>query len=118
GVADNVLKKGFHLTVHERSEKARRWAKGRSGVVLTPSLRELGSLSKIVLILVTDNQALDEVLYATEGLLAGMRPGSLVIDMTTGAPALAVENHRRLEGLMVSNLADTMEGWDTGGSGG
>ena len=114
GVADNLLKKGFHLTVHERSEKARRWAKGRSGVVLTPSLRELGSLSKIVLILVTDNQALDEVLYATEGLLAGIRPGSLVIDMTTGDPTLAVENHRRLAGMRVRMLEAPMTGGATG----
>src|SRR2546426_516663 len=114
GVADNLLKKGFHLTVHERSEKARRWAKGRSGVVLTPSLRELGSLSKIVLILVTDNQALDEVLYATEGLLAGIRPGSLVIDMTTGDPTLAVENHRRLAEMGVRMLEAPMTGGATG----
>ena len=114
GVADDLLKKGFHLTVHERSEKARRWAKGRSGVVLTPSLRELGSLSKIVLILVTDNQALDEVLYATEGLLAGIRPGSLVIDMTTGDPTLAVENHRRLAGMRVRMLEAPMTGGATG----
>ncbi|MCI0369914.1 MAG: NAD(P)-binding domain-containing protein, partial [candidate division NC10 bacterium] len=68
GVAENLLKNGFRLTVHERSERVRQWASGRSGVRLTPSLRELGSLSKVVLILVTDNRALAEVLYSPEGI--------------------------------------------------
>lgn len=110
GVAENLLKKGFCLTVHERSEKVRRWAKGRPGVRLTASLRELGFLSKIVLLLVTDNQALDEVLFSKHGILSGIRPGSLVIDMTTGDPGIAVKNHRRLMKKRVRMLEAPMTG--------
>src|SRR5438552_7543459 len=114
GVAENLLKKGFRLTVHQRSEKVRRWTRGKSGVLLTRSLRELGSVSKVVLILVTDNQALNEVLYATEGVLSGIRPKSLIIDMTTGDPALAVENHQRLATMGLHMLEAPMTGGATG----
>src|SRR5262245_66172631 len=96
GVAEKLLKKGFRLTVHERSEKVRRWSQGRDCVTLTHSLRELGSRSKVVLILVTDNLALDDVLFASDGVLSGIRPKSLILDMTTGDPSIAVENHRKL----------------------
>ena len=105
GVAENLLKKGFRLTVHQRSEKVRRWTRGKSGVLLTRSLRELGSVSKVVLILVTDNQA---------GVLSGIRPKSLIIDMTTGDPALAVENHQRLATMGLHMLEAPMTGGATG----
>src|SRR5437899_1270355 len=81
GVAENLLKKGFRLIVHERSEKVRRWSQGRAGVKLTASLGELGSLSKVVLILVTDNVALKEVLFSPDGVLSGIRQRSLILDM-------------------------------------
>ncbi len=114
GVAENLLKNGFRLTVHERSERVRQWAAGRSGVRLTPSLGELGSLSKVVLILVTDNRALAEVLYSPEGILSGIGPRSLVIDMTTGDPTIAVENHRRVARKGVRFLEAPMSGGATG----
>jgi 3-hydroxyisobutyrate dehydrogenase-like beta-hydroxyacid dehydrogenase len=110
GVAENLLRKGFHLTVHERSEKVRRWANGRRRVRLTPSLRKLGSESKVILILVPDNRALDEVLYAPEGILSGIRPRSLVLDMTTGDPTIAVQNYRRLAEKGVRMLEAPMTG--------
>ena len=114
GVAENLLKNGFRLAVHERSERVRQWASGKNGVRLTPSLGELGSLSKVVLILVTDNRALAEVLYSPEGILSGIRRRSLVIDMTTGDPTIAVENHRKLAKTGVRFLEVPMSGGATG----
>jgi 3-hydroxyisobutyrate dehydrogenase len=114
GVAENLLKRGFHLTVHERSERVRRWAAGQSGVRLTPSLRELGSASRVVLLLVTDHRAVNEVLYSAEGILAGLRPGGLVIDMTTGEPTGAVENHRKVAARRMRFLEAPMTGGATG----
>jgi 3-hydroxyisobutyrate dehydrogenase len=114
GVAENLLRKGFRLTVHERSEKVRRWSEGKAGVRLTPSLKELAEVSKIVLILVTDNAALEEVLFAPEGILSGIRPRSLVLDMTTGDPAIAVENHGKLRNRNVRMLEAPMTGGAVG----
>ncbi len=114
GVAENLLKNGFNLTVYERSEKVRHWAAGKNGVVLVPSLRKLASKSKVILVIVSDNTALDEVLYSKEGILSGIRPNSLVIDMTTGSPAFAVKNHRRLAARRVRMLEAPMTGGAVG----
>ena len=96
GVAENIIKKGFTLTVFERSERVRKWAAGRPGVVLTRSLRELGAASDVVLLLVPDAPQVQEVLFQDEGILAGMRRGAIVVDMTTSDPAASQETCRRL----------------------
>jgi len=114
GVAENLLKRGFSLTVHERSEKVREWANGRNGVTLTPSLKEFGKASRVVLLAVTDNAAVEEVLFAKQGILAGLRRGSLVIDMTTGDPQLAVKNQKRLAKRGVHMLEAPMTGGAVG----
>jgi 3-hydroxyisobutyrate dehydrogenase-like beta-hydroxyacid dehydrogenase len=114
GVAENLLKNGFRLTVHERSEKVRRWSQDRDRVRLTSSLRELGAQSKVVLILVTDNAALDDVLFAPDGVVSGIRLGSLVLDMTTGDPAIAMKNHRKLASRGIRMLEAPMTGGAVG----
>ncbi len=114
GVAENLLKAGFSITVQERSEKVRRWARGWSGVRLVASLRELASSSKVVLLLVTDNKALDDVLFSEQGILSGIRKRSLVVDMTTGDPDIAVENHRLLAKKGIHMLEAPMTGGATG----
>ena len=114
GIAENLLSKGFSLTVHERSAKVSAWGAGRSGVELTPSLTHLASVSKVVLIIVTDNKAVEEVLYSRDGILAGLPRGGLVIDMTTGSPAMAVENHKLLSQRGVHMLEAPMTGGATG----
>ena len=114
GVAENLLKHGFRLTIYERSERVRQWAAGRSGVHLTPSLQALGAASKVVLLLVTDHRAVNEVLYSAEGILAGLRGDSLIIDMTTGDPTAAVENHRKVAKRGVRFLEAPMTGGAVG----
>jgi 3-hydroxyisobutyrate dehydrogenase len=114
GIAENLLRNGFRLTVHERNAKVTAWGAGRPGAVLTPSLSRLASASKVVLIAVTDNKALEEVLYSPDGILAGLARGGLVIDMTTGSPAIAVENHKLLSARDVHMLEAPMTGGATG----
>jgi 3-hydroxyisobutyrate dehydrogenase len=118
GVAENLLKHGFSLTVHERSDKVRQWGSGRKGVRLTTSLKELGQASRVVLLTVTDNAALDEVLYSKQAILAGLHRGDLVIDMTTGDPALAIRNQKRLAKMGFRMLEAPMTGGAVGAKAG
>jgi 3-hydroxyisobutyrate dehydrogenase-like beta-hydroxyacid dehydrogenase len=114
GVAENLIKSGFRLTVHARSKKVRAWAGDRAGVELTDSLSRLGRVSDVVLILVTDNRALEEVLHSEDGILDGMARDGLIIDMTTGSPTIAIENHRRLSERGIRMLEAPMTGGATG----
>jgi len=114
GVAENLLRKGFRLVVHERNDKVRNWAQGKEGVRLSSSLKELGSLSKVVLVLVTNNAALEEVLFAPDGVVSGLRRGGVILDMTTGDPTIAVQNHRMLASRGVRMLEAPMTGGAVG----
>jgi 3-hydroxyisobutyrate dehydrogenase len=114
GIAENLLNNGFRLTVHERNAKVSAWGAGRPGVKLTTSLSRLASASKVVLVVVTDNKALEEVLHSPNGILAGLPRGGLVIDMTTGSPAIAVENHKLLSERGMHMLEAPMTGGATG----
>jgi 3-hydroxyisobutyrate dehydrogenase-like beta-hydroxyacid dehydrogenase len=55
------------------------------GAHYAASPRELATQvsAGIIIICVTDSQALEQVMLGSQGLLAGLRPGSLVIDMGT-----------------------------------
>jgi 3-hydroxyisobutyrate dehydrogenase-like beta-hydroxyacid dehydrogenase len=114
GVAENLWRKGFRLIVHERSVKVRHWAQGKDRVRLSSSLKELGSLSKVVLVLVTNNVALEEVLFAREGVVSGIRRGGVILDMTTGDPDIAVQNHRKLANQGLRMLEAPMTGGAVG----
>jgi 3-hydroxyisobutyrate dehydrogenase len=114
GVAENIIKKGFPLTVFERSERVREWAAGWPGVVLTRSLRELGVASDVVLLVVPDAPQVQEVLFKDQGIVAGMRRGAIVVDMTTSDPIRSQETCRRLDARGISYLDAPMSGGSVG----
>ena len=114
GMAANLLKHGFPLTVFVRSERAARWAEESSGASETRSLRELAELSDVVLLAVTDGPAVQEVLFAEHGIMAGLRPGSIVVDMTTSSPGSVEQTYHRLASQGVAQLDAPMSGGATG----
>ena len=62
GVAENLLKHRFPLTVFSRSDRVEKWAEARQGVTVTVtrSLRELAENSDVVLLAVTDGPAVQK----------------------------------------------------------
>ena len=114
GVAENIVKKGFPLIVFERSERVRKWVAAWPGVVLTRSLRELGAASDVVLLVVPDAPEVQEVLFKDEGIMAGIRRGTIVVDMTTSDPVSSQETCRRLDLLGISFLDAPMSGGAVG----
>ena len=114
GMAANLLKHGFPLTVFIRSERAARWAEEHPGASHTRSLRELAELSEVVLLAVTDGPAVQQVLFDEDGVMAGLRPGSVVVDMTTSSPASVEETYHRLASQRVPQLDAPMSGGATG----
>ena len=114
GMAANLLKHGFPLTVFVRGERTARWAEEHSGASQTRSLRELAERSDVVLLAVTDPLAVQEVLFSEDGIMAGLRPGSVVVDMTTSSPASVEQTYHRLASQGVPHLDAPMSGGATG----
>jgi 3-hydroxyisobutyrate dehydrogenase/2-hydroxy-3-oxopropionate reductase len=79
-MARRLLDAGFPLTVWNRSPgKADELAGAR--VAATP--RELAESSDVVVTMLADAAALEQVLHGDDGLLAGLRDGAVVVDMST-----------------------------------
>lgn len=68
--------------VHNRSPRATR-PFAEANVTVTDSPAALAAEVDVVLVMVTDDGALDEILRAARGLLAGVGAGSLVVNMST-----------------------------------
>lgn len=57
------------------------------GLVLERTPREVAEASEVVFSMVTNTKALDAVARGPDGILAGLGPGKLYVDSTTGSPA-------------------------------
>ena len=89
-MARRLLDTGHSLTVWNRSP-SRSNELVAAGAGRAGSPRELGESSEIVVTMVSDGDALREVLHGDDGLLAGLGTGSVLVDMSTIGPAAARE---------------------------
>jgi 3-hydroxyisobutyrate dehydrogenase-like beta-hydroxyacid dehydrogenase len=85
-IAGRLLEAGYRLGVYNRArEKALPLAKRGAQVYDTP--RDLAASSDVVLSMVSDDAAVEQVLLGPEGALAGARPGTTLIDLSSVYPA-------------------------------
>jgi 3-hydroxyisobutyrate dehydrogenase-like beta-hydroxyacid dehydrogenase len=84
----NLLKAGFPLIVWNRTS-ARAEDLVREGARLASNPREVASQADVLITIVSDPPALDEVLNGPHGALDGLRRGSVYIDSSTVSPDLA-----------------------------
>src|SRR5690242_14918602 len=87
GMARNLLKAGFDLRVWNRTA-SRMDELAAEGAVATQSPADLAAQCDIILICVSDTPDVEAVIAGSNppGVLQGIRPGSLVVDMSTISP--------------------------------
>jgi len=89
-MARNLLKAGYSLTVYSRGQSAVE-ALIADGAVGVRSSQEVAERSDVVITMVTDTPDVRQVLLADKGVLAGMRTGGILIDMSTISPSATRE---------------------------
>ncbi len=75
---------GAHMVVHNRSRAPLDEAE-RLGMTAAASPRAVAEQADAVVLMVADTPAVEAVLLGPDGVVAGLRPGGLVIDMGTTA---------------------------------
>lgn len=86
GIGKNILLKGFKLTVlANRNRKPVDDLIGR-GAVEAKSARELAASSDLVITCVGNSAQLEELMRKEDGILAGLKPGTIIADCTTAQP--------------------------------
>jgi putative dehydrogenase len=82
GMAKNLLKKGFKLTVYDIRDEALREMTGLGAEIAT-SPRQVGEQSEVIFIMVLNGAQVKEVVLGKQGLLEGIKPGATVIFNST-----------------------------------
>ncbi|MBM4091735.1 MAG: NAD(P)-dependent oxidoreductase [Planctomycetes bacterium] len=109
----HLLDAGFAVRVFTRTrEKAARLL--AKGAAWADSPQAVAAQSDIVFSIVGYPRDVRQVALAADGTLAGCRPGSVLVDMTTSEPALAVEIAAAAEAQGVVSLDAPVSGGDIG----
>src|SRR5689334_8721865 len=85
----NLLKAGFPLVVWNRTP-ARAESLVAAGARLAPSAKDAAAAADVLITMVSDPPALEEVLWdRARGAFPALKKGSIYIDSSTVSPALA-----------------------------
>jgi len=85
-MVENLQKKNFVPIVMDLSEEAVACVVARGGSE-AKSAAELAASSDIIMLCLTTSTVVEQVIYAEDGILAGIKEGAVVIDFGTSIPA-------------------------------
>jgi 3-hydroxyisobutyrate dehydrogenase len=109
----HLIAAGYSATVFNRSaEKARPLVD--KGAKLADSPRAVAAASDVVFTIVGYPRDVREVTLGEDGTLAGAQPGSVLVDMTTSEPALAIEIDQAAKAKQVHSVDAPVSGGDVG----
>jgi 3-hydroxyisobutyrate dehydrogenase len=109
----HLIAAGYPATVFNRTPEKTR-ALVEKGAKLADSPWAVAAASDVVFTIVGYPQDVREVTLAPDGTLAGARPGSVLVDMTTSEPALAVEIDQAARAKQVHAVDAPVSGGDVG----
>jgi 2-hydroxy-3-oxopropionate reductase len=114
-VVGHLLDKGYSVTVFARRPEAAAPLLAR-GARAAGSPRAVAEASDVVFTMVTATSDVEQVVFGPDGVAAGLRPGGLLIDMSTIAPEATRGFSRRLEAQGVDLLDAPVSGGPEGAS--
>lgn len=87
-MASRLASHGYSLTLLDANGELAAQLAQEIGAAVAPNYSALARESAIIITILPNSQIVQSVLQGQEGLLAGMRPGTVVIDMTSGVPSM------------------------------
>jgi len=94
-MAKNILKSGFNLKVFNRSQNKAEPLK-EFGAEITTSIDEVVKDSDVIITMLTNDSAIDEVM-GSPNFLENLKSGATVIDMSSVKPTTAVKHGDKLK---------------------
>ncbi|HZU00137.1 MAG TPA: 2-hydroxy-3-oxopropionate reductase [Ktedonobacteraceae bacterium] len=112
-MAHNLLKAGHKLVVYNRSQAPVKEL-AADGATGADSPKAVASQSEVVITMLPDSPQVQEVMTGKEGVLAGAKAGTLVIDMSTISPVVTQEVAKVAQAQGVRMLDAPVSGGDVG----
>lgn len=117
GMTHNLLKAGHNVKVWNRTA-ARMDEFAAVGAQTASSPAELAARCDVILVCVSDTPDVEEVLFGENGVSAGVKRGTLVVDHSTISPQKTVEMAKRLDAQGVAYLDAPVSGGSEGAKNG
>ena len=112
-MCEHAMKAGFAATVYNRSrDKAEPLL--ALGATFADTPKKVAEASDVVFAIVGFPKDVREVFLGADGALAGSKPGTVLVDMTTSEPSLAKEIHEAAKAKGVHSLDAPVSGGDVG----
>jgi len=109
----HLMDAGFSGTLYNRTRhKAEKLL--AAGAAWAESPKAVAEASDVIFTIVGYPADVRSVILGGDGVLAGCRPGSIVVDMTTSEPALAIEIARAAEKIPAASVDAPVSGGDVG----
>src|SRR5580692_1688687 len=87
-MVNRLLDKGHTVTGYNRTRSKAQWLIDK-GMQWADSPREVCAAADITFSMVTDSSAVEKIAAGDNGLLAGLGPGKVLVDMSTVSPAIS-----------------------------
>jgi 3-hydroxyisobutyrate dehydrogenase-like beta-hydroxyacid dehydrogenase len=91
-IAKRLLDHGYHLTTYDLDVPRARALAG-DGAVAANNIVEVARAADVLLTCLTNDEAVDRAFTAPDGIFAGIRPGAIVLEMSTISPETSRELH-------------------------
>ena len=97
GIASNIVKHGYPLTVlaHAGNQPLDQLVAAGTAICQTP--KALAATAEVIILCVTGTPQVEAVLTGEDGVLQGLRPGTIIIDCSTAVPSSTVNVARAVE---------------------
>jgi 2-hydroxy-3-oxopropionate reductase len=112
-MAGHLVKAGHEVSVYDLNTASVHDLVSK-GASAGKSSKEIGQKSEIIFIIVPDTPDVETVLYGKEGLTEGLKPGSIVVDMSSISPIATKEFAQKLGAMKVKMLDAPVSGGQVG----
>lgn len=112
-MAGHLLKAGHELFVYDVNPNPVKELTAK-GAVACNGCKDVAQKSDIIFIMVPDTPDVEIVLFGINGLIEGLKPGSIVVDMSSISPIATKEFAKRLAAMGVKMLDAPVSGGQVG----
>jgi 3-hydroxyisobutyrate dehydrogenase-like beta-hydroxyacid dehydrogenase len=91
GMARTLRQSGFDVVVYNRTAESAQALAGEIGAIAAPTAREAAAAADVVISSLADDVAVRDVFAGPDGAPAGLRQGTVVLEMSTIDPATVAE---------------------------
>ncbi|MFW9781056.1 MAG: NAD(P)-dependent oxidoreductase [Candidatus Heimdallarchaeota archaeon] len=92
----HILNAGYEVSIYNRTKKKSEDLV-KIGAIWRPNAKEVAENSDIIFTIVGYPKDVEEIFFGEQGIMEGIKPNSIIVDMTTSEPTLAQRIYQQIQ---------------------